>query len=242
MDRPFIVRAAFCAAFALALGLTPALQAGETSTQTQASQAALTPTSALQLLEDGNARFLEGEALERDYLEQVKATAGGQYPFGVVLGCIDSRVPPEIVFDQGVGDIFSARIAGNFVNTDILGSMEFAAAVAGSRVIVVLGHSECGAVKGACDGVQMGNLTHTLANLGPALYAVEGFEDRSAANGQFVAAVTEANVRLTTQAILDRSSVLRQRVESGELMVVGAIHDVATGAVTWLDGPGDASR
>ncbi len=203
---------------------------------TAETQAALTPDEVLQLLKDGNARFLAGEALERNFLEQVQQTAGGQYPMAAILGCIDSRVPHEIVFDKGVGDVFSARVAGNFVNTDILGSLEFAAAVAGVKAIVVLGHTECGAVKGACDHVQLGNLTSTLANLAPALYAVGEVEgERSSKNKAFVQAVAEENVRQTVRQIVDRSPVLRERVAAGDLVVVGAMHDVHTGEVAFFD-------
>ena len=200
------------------------------------TQAALTPSEVVQLLKDGNERFLAGEPLERNFLEQVRHTAEGQYPMAAILGCIDSRVPHEIVFDKGVGDVFSARVAGNFVNTDMLGSLEFAAAVAGSKVIVVLGHTECGAVKGACDHVQLGNLTSTLANLAPALYAVGDVEgERSSANKAFVQAVAEENVRQTVRQIVDRSPVLRERVAAGELVVIGAMHDVHSGVVTFFD-------
>jgi len=197
--------------------------------------AATTPAEALERLKEGNRRFVAGAMRGHDFAAQVVATAGGQHPFAVVLGCIDSRVPPEIVFDQGIGDVFTARIAGNFVNTDILGSMEFATAVAGAKLIVVLGHTECGAVKGACDGVELGNLTHTLSNLSPALYAageVEG--SRTSKNPAFVSAVAHANVELTVANVLERSRVLRELHEQGELLVVGAMHDVATGEVTFL--------
>ncbi len=208
-----------------------------TAPLTAETQAALTPDEVIQALKDGNERFLTGTPVERNFIEQVRQTAGGQYPMAVILGCIDSRVPHEIVFDKGVGDVFSARVAGNFVNTDILGSLEFAAAVAGSKVIVVLGHTECGAVKGACDHVQLGNLTSTLANLAPALYAVgdavEG--ERSSANAAFVQAVAEENVRQTVRQIVDRSPVLRERVASGDLVVIGAMHDVHSGAVTFYE-------
>ena len=207
-----------------------------TDALTAETQAALTPAEVLQLLKDGNERFLAGQPLERDFLSQVRETAGGQYPMAAILGCIDSRVPHEIVFDKGVGDVFSARVAGNFVNTDILGSLEFAAAVAGSKLIVVLGHTECGAVKGACDHVQLGNLTSTLANLAPALYAVQGVDgERSSKNGPFVQAVAEENVRQTVRHIVDRSRVLRERIASGDLAVVGAMHDVHSGTVTFYD-------
>lgn len=208
-----------------------------TAALTQEMQQAMTPADAIQYLKDGNERFLNGEPVERDLLEQVKNTAGGQYPMAAILGCIDSRVPVEIVFDKGVGDVFTARIAGNFVNTDILGSLEFATAVAGAKAIVVLGHSQCGAIKGACDHVEMGNLTSTLANLAPAMYRVDHkrYEPLSSANGDYVNAVTDANIRLTTRNIVDRSSVIRDLVAQGKLAVIGALHEVETGKVVFLD-------
>jgi carbonic anhydrase len=207
-----------------------------TAALTAETQASLTPMEVIQLLKDGNERFVDDEAVERNFMEQVQQTAGGQYPMAAILGCIDSRVPHEIVFDKGVGDIFSARIAGNFINTDILGSLEFATAVAGSKVIVVLGHTECGAVKGACDNVQLGNLTSTLANIAPAIYAVDEIEgSRSSANKDFVQAVADENVELTVQNIVNRSPVIRDLVRAGDLIVIGAMHDVATGEVTFFE-------
>lgn len=203
---------------------------------TAETQSALTPEQVLLRLKDGNARFLAGTAVERDFLEQVRQTSEGQYPMAAILGCIDSRVPHEIVFDKGVGDVFSARVAGNFVNTDILGSLEFAAAVAGSKAIVVLGHTECGAVKGACDHVELGNLTSTLANIAPAVYAVDDIEGpRSSENDAYVQEVAEMNVAMTVRNIVDRSPVLRSLVESGELVVIGAMHDVTTGEVMFYE-------
>ena len=214
----------------------PALARDAAVTQTKDTQAAISPDEAIAMLKAGNERFVKGAMLERDLRAQVAATAGGQYPFAVVLGCIDSRVPPEIVFDQGIGDLFAPRIAGNFVNTDILGSMEFATAVAGSRAIVVLGHTDCGAVKGACDGVELGNLTQTLSNLAPAVYATTGVAgERTSKNTAFVNGVTHTNVQLTVQNILDRSPVIRGLVDEGKLKVAGAIHDTRTGKVTFLD-------
>ncbi len=207
-----------------------------TTVQTKETQAAMTPDAALALLKDGNRRFVDGAMLVRDYKAQVAGTASGQYPFAVILGCIDSRVPPEIVFDQGIGDVFAPRIAGNFVNTDILGSMEFATAVAGAKLIVVLGHTECGAVKGACDVVELGNLTQTLSNISPAVYSVRGFEgQRNSKNREFVDAVTHANVELTVKSIVNRSPVIADLIAKGQLKVVGAVHDVATGVVTFKD-------
>lgn len=208
-----------------------------TAPLTAEAQAALTPMEVIQLLKDGNQRFLNDEALERDFMSQVRQTSDGQYPMAAILGCIDSRVPHEIVFDKGVGDIFSARVAGNFVNTDILGSLEFATAVAGSKVIVVLGHTECGAVKGACDAVEMGNLTSTLANIAPSIYAVgdEVEGPRNSENEEFVQAVAHENVHQTVQNIVDRSPVIRGLVESGDVIVVGAMHNVATGEVSFYE-------
>ena len=207
-----------------------------TAALTAETQASLTPTRVIQLLKDGNQRFLAGEALERNFLDQVRNTAEGQYPMAAILGCIDSRVPHEIVFDKGVGDVFSLRVAGNFVNTDMLGSLEFAAAVAGSKVIVVLGHTECGAVKGACDNVELGNLTSTLSNIAPAVYRVEDVEgERTSKNKDFVQAVAHENVEITVQNIVDRSPVLRGLVESGDLIVIGAMHDVTSGEVTFFE-------
>lgn len=216
------------------LAMAPPL-AAQAITQTAESQATLTPSEVLSLLMEGNERYVNAGMFERDYSAQVAQTAEGQYPSAVVLGCVDSRVPPEIVFDQGIGDIFSARVAGNFANTDILGSMEFATAVAGSKLIMVLGHAECGAVKGACDHVELGNLTHTLSNLAPAIYAVEMDGPRTSKNKAFVEAVAHMNVQMTVQNILDRSPVINDLVDQGKVMVVGAMYDVATGQVTLLE-------
>lgn len=222
-------------ALTLVLGLALAAPAAA-ATQTQATQSAMSPAEALQMLKDGNARFVAEDMMKRDLGDQVETTSTGQFPFGVVLGCIDSRVPPELVLDQGIGDIFAPRIAGNFVNTDILGSMEFATAAAGSKVIVVLGHTSCGAVKGTVDGVELGNLTHLLSQISPAMYTVDGHDgQRNSGNGAFVNEVAEANVHMTVQNILDRSPVMKNLVDEGKLIVVGAMHDVATGKVTWYD-------
>jgi len=219
------------------MALPSAAQALDASaTQTAATQAEMTPDRALALLREGNERFVSGKMLERDLRAQVKATAGGQFPHSIVLSCIDSRAAPELLFDQGIGDIFSPRIAGNFVTGDILGSMEFAAAIAGSKLIVVLGHTECGAVKGACDNVEVGNLTQTLSNISPAVYSVKGFDgERSSANKAFVNAVAHENVRQTVENIVQRSQVLRDLVAEGKLRIVGAMYDVASGEVSFLD-------
>ena len=207
-----------------------------TEALTAETQAALTPMQVLMRLKDGNERFLTGQAVERNFMEQVSQTAGGQYPMAAILGCIDSRVPHEIVFDKGVGDVFSARVAGNFVNTDILGSLEFATAVAGSKVVVVLGHTQCGAVKGACDRVELGNLTSTLANIAPAVYAVDDVVgERSSKNAAYVQAVAVENVEMTVLNMVQRSPVMRGLVEEGKLVVVGAMHNVDTGEVEFFE-------
>jgi len=205
--------------------------------QTKESQAELTPQSALTALMEGNKRFLDQSPAERSIIEQVKATATGQFPFACVLSCIDSRVPVEMVFDQGVGDLFSARIAGNFVNDDILGSMEFACKLAGSKVIMVLGHTSCGGVKGACDGAELGLLTQMLDKIKPAVDAIKTAPgtDRSSKNKDFVNEVAAENVRMNVKAITQRSTVLRELVEFGDLIVVGAMYDVTSGTVTRVD-------
>jgi len=207
----------------------------ERSTPTAQMQASMRPEDVLQRLRDGNARFVSGLSIERDYRAQVKETSTSQHPLASVLACIDSRSAPEIIFDQGLGELFSARIAGNFVDDDILGSLEFASKVAGSKLIVVLGHTECGAIKGACDDVKLGNLTTTLSHLRPAVEAVTNVPGpRSSKNPDFVHAVTEMNVKLTMQAIRKRSPILDGMIARGEVGLVGAMYDVATGVVTWM--------
>ena len=204
-------------------------------TQTQKTQAAMTPQQALQMLKDGNRRFVEGTPLQRDLMQQVKATAAGQFPFAVLVSCIDSRESSHLIFDQGIGDIFNARVAGNFVNDDILGSLEFACAVTGARLVVVMGHTECGAVKGACDDVVLGNLTQTLANIKPAVAAVSGYEaDRSSKNKKFVQAVAEKNVVLTVERIRERSAILRDMAQKGQIGLTGAMYNVHDGRVTFM--------
>lgn len=200
------------------------------------AQATLTPDQALQLLKDGNARFVAGDSIDRDLIEQQKATSAGQFPFAVVLSCLDSRSAPEVVFDQGVGDIFVGRVAGNVVDTNLLGSFEFATAAAGSKLIVVMGHTACGAVKGACDGVELGNLTALLNEIEPAIDAVSTpvGTDRSSANTEFVNQVIETNVRMQVNELLRRSDVIRGLVDQGRVKVVGAVHDISTGEVTFL--------
>ena len=203
------------------------------STQTAATQAILNPSTALSLLIEGNKRFLSGQPLNRDLHAQVKDTATGQYPFAAVISCIDSRIPTEVIFDQGIGDIFNARVAGNFVNEDILGSLEFACKLAGSKVIVVMGHTSCGAVKGACDHAKLGNLTQMLDKIMPAVDAIktEPGEDRTSSNIAFVNRVAEENVKQTIANLKSNSPVLNEMLEAGEIDVVGAMYDVKTGGV-----------
>jgi carbonic anhydrase len=200
-------------------------------------QSAVTPQQVLEHFKQGNQRFASGHGTHRNYGQQVRETAKGQFPLASVVSCIDSRAPAEIVLDQGIGDIFNARIAGNIVNDDILGSLEFASKLAGSKLIVVMGHTSCGAVKGACDNVEMGNLTGLLARIQPAVAAVPTAAgvDRSSKNYQFVEDVSEANVRRNVQLIRERSPILREMEEKGEIMIVGAMYDVASGKVDWYD-------
>ena len=206
-----------------------------TVVQTAESQASITPEMAIELLKKGNQRFVANQTIQRDISTQVAQTGTGQYPFAAVLGCIDSRVPAEYVFDQGVGDIFNARVAGNFVNTDILGSLEFACKAAGSKAIVVMGHSSCGAVKGACDHVELGNLTQMLSNIQPAMDTVTGhYEDKSSKNAAYVQEVADRNVALTVAKIKSDSPALNELYENGEIDIVGAMYDVHTGVVSFI--------
>lgn len=203
---------------------------------TKETQAHLTPRKALEILKEGNERFVHNLKVQRNLLEQVNDTREGQWPFAIILSCIDSRTSAELIFDQGLGDVFSVRIAGNIVNTDILGSMEFACKLAGSKLIVVLGHTKCGAVKGACDHVEMGNLTELLAKLQPAVYQEkETQHDRNSKNKIFVENVSTINVKRNVKNIIERSFILEQMVENGEIGVVGAMYDIETGEVAFYD-------
>jgi carbonic anhydrase len=203
---------------------------------TRESQAAMTPQSALAALKAGNARFVAGHPLVRNQPADVKATASGQYPFAVVLSCLDSRQPIEIVLDQGIGDIFSARVAGNVLNDDILGSMEFACKVSGTKLIAVIGHSNCGAIKGAVDDVELGNLTGLLAKIKPAIEHVPADgQPRNSKNLQFVDKVSEMNVQLVMQQIRERSPILREMLDNGQIGLVGGMYDLSTGEVHFYD-------
>jgi carbonic anhydrase len=202
---------------------------------TKGLQAAITPALALERLKAGNARFIAGRTENCDLRVQVHETAKGQAPFAAILGCMDSRVPPELVFDQRIGDIFAVRIAGNFVNPDITGSLEYATKVAGAKLIVVLGHTDCGAVKGAIDDVRLGNLTATLANIRPSVAEVAAHTGKSTSkDNKFVQAVAEQNVHDAALSLIEHSEVLSGLVSAGHLEIAAAIHDVNTGAVTWL--------
>jgi carbonic anhydrase len=201
---------------------------------TKDTQAKLTPRGALDILKEGNGRFIKNLKAQRDLLAQVNETRDGQWPFATILSCIDSRTSAELIFDQGLGDIFSIRIAGNVVNTDILGSMEFACKVAGSKLIVVLGHTKCGAVKGACDHVEMGNLTELLSKLQPSVYAETSTKSsRNSKNDSFVENVSSINVRRSVQSILQRSYILEQMVEEGKIGIVGGMYNIETGKVNF---------
>ena len=200
------------------------------------TQAQMTPRKALEFLQEGNSRFINNLKANRNLLEQVNETRDGQWPFATILSCIDSRTSAELIFDQGLGDVFSVRIAGNIVNTDILGSMEFACKVAGSKLIVVLGHSKCGAVKGACDHVEMGNLTELLSKIQPAVYQEkETANNRTSKNSEFVENVAEINVKRNVKNIIERSFVLEQMLEEGQIGIVGAMHDIESGKVIFYD-------
>jgi len=203
-------------------------------TLTKEMQTAITPAMALDLLKDGNKRFVNNLKVNRNLLQQANETSDGQHPFAVILSCIDSRTSAELIFDQGLGDVFSVRVAGNIINEDILGSMEFGCKVAGSKIIVVLGHTKCGAVKGACDHVEMGNLTALLKKIKP---AVDGEtttkENRNSANSDFVENVSAINVKLTVKSIMDNSPILKEMIESGKIGIVGGTHDITTGIVTF---------
>lgn len=205
-------------------------------TLTKEMQDAITPAQALELLKDGNKRFVNNLKINRNLLQQANETSDGQHPFAVILSCIDSRTSAELIFDQGLGDVFSVRIAGNIVNEDILGSMEFGCKVAGAKIIVVLGHTKCGAVKGACDHVEMGNLTSLLSKIRPAVDdETETATNRNSQNGVFVENVAAINVKRTVRAIMERSPILKEMIESGAIGIVGGSHDITTGQVTFFD-------
>ena len=202
--------------------------------QTKETQDQMSSASALKELKDGNQRFVEKKQLNRDLMQQVSETSNGQFPFATILSCIDSRVSSELIFDQGIGDIFSVRIAGNFVNEDILGSMEFACKLAGTKLVLVLGHTACGAVKGACDRARLGNLTTLINKIEPSVEAVKEPEDvslRNSSNIDFVNEVAAVNVKMTIENIRVKSQVLKELEDAGEIQIIGGMYDIKTGAV-----------
>lgn len=205
---------------------------------TSVTQSSISPAKAIEFLKEGNERFVNNLKANRDLLQQANETRDGQWPFAVILSCIDSRTSAELIFDQGLGDVFSIRIAGNVVNTDIIGSLEFACKVAGSKLIVVLGHSKCGAIKGACDHVEMGNLTELLSKIQPAVYEEDltlEKDKRNSKNPEFVENVATLNIRRSVKAIVNRSYILEQMIEAGEIAIIGAKHDLDTGHVEFLE-------
>lgn len=194
------------------------------------------PEVALRKLKDGNARFVEGKSTHKDYKAQVQETSTNQYPFAIILSCIDSRNPSEIIFDQGIGDIFNVRIAGNIVDEDVLGSMEFACKITGSKLILVMGHSNCGAIRGACDDVKLGNLTSLLAKIKPAVDSVESDAgERTSNNLEFVERVAKENVILALKNIRENSLILKEMIDNNEINLVGSMYDVKTGKVTFFE-------
>lgn len=204
---------------------------------TKETQAAISPDAAIEILKEGNKRFVASNMAERNLLEQVGDTASGQYPFATILSCIDSRVSAELIFDQGVGDIFSARVAGNIVNEDLLGSIEFACKLAGTKIVVILGHTACGAVKGACDDAKMGNLTILLDKIKPAVNAVTEPSDpamRNSKNIDFVNDVVLKNIHMTVENTRKMSPVLKEMEENGEIKIVGALYNIENGKVNFF--------
>ena len=205
-------------------------------TLTLEMQNAITPAMALDILKNGNKRFVNNLKANRNLLQQANETSSGQHPFAVILSCIDSRTSVELIFDQGLGDVFSIRIAGNIINEDILGSMEFGCKVAGAKIIVILGHTKCGAVKGACDHVEMGNLTALLNKIQPAVYDEKTeTENRNSENEDFVEKVATINIKRTVQAVMERSPILKEMIENGVCGIVGGNQDISTGVVSFYD-------
>ena len=210
------------------------LTTGPSASLTKEERDRMTPSQVIQELKKGNERFRAGKMVNRDYLAQQRSTAGGQYPAAVVLGCIDSRAPAEIIFDAGIGDTFNARIAGNVVNDDLLGSMEFACAVAGAKVVLVFGHTACGAIKGAIDDVEMGNLTGLLARIKPAISMTKFDGEKSSKNPSYVDAVARTNVILGLDNIRRRSPILEDLEKKGSIQITGAMYNLANGMVEFV--------
>lgn len=199
-------------------------------------QNSITPAMAINILKEGNKRFVNNLKVNRNLLQQANDTSDAQHPFAVILSCIDSRTSAELIFDQGLGDIFSVRIAGNILNDDILGSMEFGCKVAGAKIIVVLGHTKCGAIKGACDNVELGYLTGLLTKIKPAIADEKTvIYDRNSGNSDFVEKVAQLNVHKTVSLILESSAIIKSMLDNGEIGIVGAYHDITTGHVNFFD-------
>ena len=233
-----ITRRLFCGC--LTAGLASAAtavhaQSPECAVFTSDRQKSTSPDDAIARLKAGNERFTAGKSVNCDLMAQVKQTATTQSPYAAIVGCIDSRVPPELVFDQRIGDVFCARVAGNIVNTDIIGSLEYSTKVVGARAIVVLGHNSCGAIKSAVDGVKLGNITALLKNFQPALATLKQADGhRDSHNDPLVQKVAEANARLTAESLTKRSPIIKTLVDAKQLRIAAAMHDVTTGKVTWL--------
>jgi carbonic anhydrase len=205
-------------------------------THSKETQSSLTPLAALQILKEGNQRFINNLKANRNLLQQVNDTSTGQFPFATILSCIDSRTSAELTFDQGLGDIFSIRIAGNILNEDILGSMEFATKIVGTKVLIVLGHTKCGAIQGACNHVELGNLTTLLNKIQPAIFnEKKTTENRTGSNSDFVNNVTELNVHLTIDRVRRESPIIAEMEELGQIKIVGGLYDVETGEVQFYE-------
>lgn len=203
-------------------------------TLTKQLQNAITPEIALHLLQKGNKRFVNNLKVNRNLVQQVSDTSDGQHPFAIILSCMDSRTSVELIFDQGLGDVFSVRIAGTIINEDILGSIEFACKIVGVKIIVVLGHTQCGAIKGACDQVVIGNLTALLSKIQPAISAEQTiFENRTSSNCEFVEKVTTINIQKTVHALMERSPILKELIETNKCGIIGACHNISTGNVNF---------
>lgn len=229
MKRSLIVFVVFC------FLVNPFIYAQDGQTITKEIQQSYTPVDVLNLLKDGNKRFLEGKPMERDLYQQVKETSKGQHPIATVLCCMDSRSPAEIILDKGIGDIFNIRIAGNVVNTDVLGSMEYGSKVVGTKLILVLGHTDCGAVKGAIDNVEMGNLTQLLEKIEPVAKKAVYEGERTSKNKEFVELVSKDNVINAMNYIRENSAILKEMESSGQIDIVGGMYDVSTGVITFYE-------
>jgi carbonic anhydrase len=235
-----VSRGGFIGSAALACLLSPiasvaaATGPGLTETLTKSQRDALTPSQVLDALKQGNQRFRNGTMTPRNYIAQARATAAGQYPAAAILGCVDSRVPSEIIFDVGIGDTFNARVAGNVVNDDMLGSIEFACAVSGAKLVLILGHTACGAIKGAIDDVELGNLTGLLARIKPAITQTTHSGEKSSKNYAYVDAVARTNVAVQIENVRRRSSILKDLQKKGSIQIVGAMYDLATGEANFI--------